>query len=103
MERLRARDVPSRQRSGADHHGFGPRWSGHWVVSGVVRNRYGTTATSVAMAVTMYDRRGTVLDVAKARLGTTTLRAGRSTTYRARFLPTGLTPNVVYLRGVMRR
>jgi hypothetical protein len=51
----------------------------------------------------MYDRRGTVLDVAKATLGTTTLGPGRSTTYRARFLPAGLAPDVVYLRGVMRR
>lgn len=76
---------------------------GHYHVSGTVTNPYSAKVTSLRLAVTLYDTRGEVLDAVRAHVGTTTLSAGKSTTYWATFVPVGLAPNRTYTRGVVFR
>ena len=81
----------------------GPDAGGHWKVSGTVRNGYSSTIDTLRVAVTLYDTRGNVLDAARASVGTTTLGAGKSTPFSATFIPMGLAPNKVYVRGMLFR
>jgi hypothetical protein len=81
----------------------GPDGGGHWTVAGTVKNRYTSTITTLWVAVTLYDGRAGVLDAARASVGTKTLGAGKSTTFSATFIPTGLTPDKVYVRGMLFR
>ena len=77
--------------------------NGHWHVAGTLRNPYTGTVTTVWTAVTLYDGRGNILDAARASVALTTLGAGKSTTFAATFIPTGLAPNKVYVRGMLFR
>ncbi len=76
--------------------------AGQWVSSGTVRNPYTRTVTGVAVAETLYDGRAYVIDVRRATLGTTTLGAGKSTTFGAT-MPTGPSPLLTYFRGLLYR
>ena len=58
---------------------------GSWTVSGVARNATGTTLRHVRILVTEYGPRGNVIAVAYVTPVRTTLRPGRSTTYRVSF------------------
>ena len=73
------------------------------VVSGTVKNPYTKKVTTLRVAATLYDGRGGVLDVVRASVGKTTLAAGASTSYSATFVATGLTPDKVYVRGMVFR
>ena len=77
--------------------------AGHWHVAGTIRNPYTRTVTTVWTTVTLYDGRGNILDATRAKVGRTTLGAGKSTTFIATFNPTGLAPNKVYVRGMFFR
>jgi hypothetical protein len=77
--------------------------TGHYVVTGTVRNPYATSVNTLRVAATLYDARGGVLDVIRASVGATILAAGASTSYSATFLATGLTPDKVYVRGMVFR
>ena len=77
--------------------------SGQYVVAGTVKNPYTKTVTTLWVAVTLYDGRGSILDAARAQVGTTTLGALKSTTFSATFIPLGLAPNKVYVRGMVFR
>jgi len=81
----------------------GPDGGGHWAIGGTVKNPYTGTVNTVWVAVTLYDSRGNILDASRAKVGTTTLGKGKSTTFSATFIPTGLTPNKVYVRGMLFR
>ncbi len=81
----------------------GPDGGGHWQVAGTVKNRYASTVTTLWVAVSLYDARGNILDATRASVGTTTLGALKSTTFSATFIPTGLTPDKVYVRGMLFR
>jgi hypothetical protein len=77
--------------------------AGHRVVSGTVRNPYSTTISSFGVAVTLYNGRAEVLDVKRASVGASKLRAGASTTFSATFLAPGLMPLRTYVRGLVHR
>lgn len=81
----------------------GPNGSGHWAVAGSARNGYSTRVTSLRMAITLYDTLGNVLDVRRASVGRTSLAHGASTAFSATFIPTGLAPDRVYVRGMVIR
>ncbi len=80
-----------------------PDAGGHWVVAGSVRNQLTTRVGTLALAVTLYDSRGRVLDVARASVGTTILNPGHSTAFRATIPSIGLRPDRVAIRGMMGR
>jgi hypothetical protein len=73
--------------------------NGRHVVSGTARNPYTRTATTLRVAMTLYDARSGVLDVRQASVGATTLGRGASTTFSGTFLPAGLVPSRAYVRG----
>ncbi len=81
----------------------GQNGSGQYVVAGTVKNPYTKTVTTLWVAVTLYDTRSGVLDAARAQVGATTLGALRSTTFSTTLIPLGLTPNKVYVRGMVFR
>jgi PKD repeat protein/glucose/arabinose dehydrogenase len=80
-----------------------PDPGGHWVVAGSVKDQLTTRVGTLAIAVTLYDGRGRVLDVARASVGTTILSPGHSTAFRATIPSTGLVPDRVVIRGMMAR
>jgi hypothetical protein len=77
--------------------------SGQYVVAGTVKNRYTKTVTTLWVAVSLYDQRSGILDGARAQVGATTLGALKSTTFTTTFIPLGLAPNKVYVRGMVFR
>jgi hypothetical protein len=77
-----------------------PDATGHLVVTGTLRNTSGFRIGSVSAAITLYDARRNVIDVARASIAATTLGIGATTTFRATFLSTGLRPDLVYVRAV---
>jgi hypothetical protein len=68
-------------------------------VTGTITNPRSTRISSLGLGITLYDARRGVLDVRKATLPVTSLGSRRSTSFSATFLPTGLGPTLVYLRG----
>jgi PKD repeat protein/glucose/arabinose dehydrogenase len=81
--------------------GSGRDAAGHWVVTGSVRNATSTTVRSLALGITLYDKRGQVLDVVRATVGTTTLAPNASTPFKGTTPAIGLSPDLVYLRGMV--
>jgi hypothetical protein len=79
----------------------GPDSAGHWVVTGTVRNATSTTVRSLTLAMTIYDRRRQVLDVARATVGTTTLAPNASTPFKATTTSIEPSPDLAYLRGIV--
>jgi hypothetical protein len=77
--------------------------SDQYVVAGTAKNPYSKTVTTLWVAVSLYDGRANILDAARAKVGTTTLGALKSTTFTTTFIPLGLAPNKVYLRGMVFR
>ena len=81
----------------------GQNGSGQYVVAGTAKNPYSKTVTTLWVAVSLYDGRANILDAARAKVGTTTLGALKSTTFSATFIPLGLTPDKTYIRGMVFR
>ncbi len=55
---------------------------GRWKATGTIKATSGAVR-SIRMALILYDGRGTVIDVVKGTLGTTTLASNASTSYSA--------------------
>ena len=81
----------------------GQNGSGQYVVAGTAKNPYSKSVTTLWVAVSLYDGRASILDAARAKVGTTTLGALQSTTFSATFVPLGLTPDKTYIRGMVFR
>ena len=77
--------------------------AGQWLLTGWAGNPYTTTVTSLRLAVTLYDARGNILDAIRPSVGTTTLRPGARTAVSAASTVLGLSPDRVYLGGVVFR
>ena len=80
-----------------------PDAGGHWVVAGNLKNQLTYKVGTLALAVTLYDSRGRVLDVTRAKVGTTILSPGHSTAFTATIPSIGLVPDRVAIRGMMGR
>jgi hypothetical protein len=80
-----------------------PDAGGHWVVAGTLKNQLSYKVGTLALAVTLYDNRGRVLDVTRAKVGTTILSPGHTTAFTATIPSIGLVPDRVAIRGMMGR
>jgi glucose/arabinose dehydrogenase/PKD repeat protein len=78
----------------------GPDSDDHWAMTGTVTNNKAAKIKHLRFAIALYDARGNVVGVVRAKVGTRTLSPGASTTFAATFLSTGVTPDRIYRRGM---
>ena len=74
--------------------------AGRLVVTGTVKNTHTYTVRSVTVTITAYNSARNAFDVVRAKVPTTSLGAGKSTTFTATLPTIGLTPDLVYPRAV---